>query len=602
MSRRRSGLLARQIAGMTAIIAVVALVTSLVNAALLVRTAVRASRDSAELLGHSIYHRATEIIRQHDRDEIEQALADDPALRSFADAAIGYSPDTLSIAIVDTAGVPIFHSDPGPADDEPDDAIDFDAFAELGLFGQTRRLLFETDVLALELPFSIDGTTPYGAVRVTVSSALMRSRLAGPLARNVAVGTGAVLLAVLVSTIGAWRTLAPVERLRRRLAGIDVGGDAPPLDLATEADADRIADFFEQVGRRLAGPHREEGEDDGWLATVLSGLDDGVIIVGRDRRIVSISRQAEPLTDASGSAAGLALDDALPEGHALRAVVDAALERGSAGPETIADENTGAAFVVTAQRLRRHDGEAGVMVRIRDAGRVDRVLTQLTYSQKLTALGRLTAGVAHEVKNPLNAIAMHVALLRRRLADQAEAVESLEAMESDLHRLDRVVESFLHFTRPDEVRFEAVDLPGLVRDVARSIGPRAEGGGVRIETDLEDGVPTLIGSADLLRQALMNLAVNACDAMPDGGILTLGLRHDPRAGAVVVRVADDGVGIPQDRLDKVFDLFHTTKGRGSGVGLSMVYRIAELHGGSVSVESEEGRGTTFTLTVPELSR
>jgi signal transduction histidine kinase len=206
--------------------------------------------------------------------------------------------------------------------------------------------------------------------------------------------------------------------------------------------------------------------------------------------------------------------------------------------------------------------------------------------------------VAHEVKNPLNAMRIHLELLRTRLPDAPPAVvENLAVIAQQIQRLDRVVQGFLRFMRPQDLHLARVDLNAVLGDVARLTGPEARQTGVRIALDLAGDLLPVTGDAELLQQACANLVTNAIQAMPHGGTLTLSTRPAPPA-SVRLRVADQGVGIAPEDLERIFRLYYTTKPAGSGLGLSLVYRIVQLHDGRIDVESAPGGGTTMTVTLP----
>lgn len=219
-------------------------------------------------------------------------------------------------------------------------------------------------------------------------------------------------------------------------------------------------------------------------------------------------------------------------------------------------------------------------------------------SRRLAALGRLTSGVAHEIKNPLNALVLQVALLRQKLGPEHEgAGRHLDVLDEEVRRLDRAVQGFLKFIRPEELKLESVQPRALVEDVAGFLAVQAEARGIRLETRVAGDLPEIQGSADLLRQALLNLAGNAFDAMPGGGMLRVAAECGQ--DGVVLSVEDTGEGIAKEQLPKIFDLFYTTKPAGTGIGLSMVYRIVQLHGGTIDVRSERGKGTRFTMNLQE---
>jgi signal transduction histidine kinase len=244
-------------------------------------------------------------------------------------------------------------------------------------------------------------------------------------------------------------------------------------------------------------------------------------------------------------------------------------------------------------------------------------------SEKLASrsLGRLMAGVTHEVRNPLNAMTIHLELVREHLLRQQGksratagtvlgldetderspdfdgAREHLDVIASEIKRLDEVISGFVRFIRPEELEVQPVDVKALITEVIALIEPDVRRNGVVCRADVPSGLPELRADPALLRQALLNLALNGCQAMPKGGTLTMAAKAG-KDHRIVLTVEDTGIGIPADKLDRVFDLYFTTKPDGSGLGLSIVYRIVQLHGGEIEVQSTEGRGTVFRLSLP----
>jgi signal transduction histidine kinase len=227
------------------------------------------------------------------------------------------------------------------------------------------------------------------------------------------------------------------------------------------------------------------------------------------------------------------------------------------------------------------------------------VASQFDVASRLAAISRISGGVAHEIKNPLNAIALRLDLLRAHAEGQdGDMIPEIDVLSKEVRRLDRVVKTFLDFSRPLEVRFAEVDLGALVGEVANLMTPQAKLAGVEMHFEAPAEPALIRGDADLLKQTLLNLVTNALEVMKNGGHLRLKVE---RAGDfVVAEVADDGPGIPPEVRDKVFQLYFTTKERGSGIGLALTYRAVQLHNGTVDFTSEIGRGTTFRLQFPAL--
>jgi signal transduction histidine kinase len=236
---------------------------------------------------------------------------------------------------------------------------------------------------------------------------------------------------------------------------------------------------------------------------------------------------------------------------------------------------------------------------LRDAESVHRIEDEIELSRRLAAIGRLTSGVAHEVKNPINAIVVHLEVMRQKLKEiDPDTRRHIDVIGSEIQRLDRVVQTLVDFTRPVELRLVEMDLRKLVDDVVMLAAPAAEQNQVHIERPaVQEPLPTRIDS-DLVKQAVLNIVINGVQAMPEGGTLQLALRREGENALLTIR--DQGQGIPQDIRDKVFNLYFTTKKGGSGIGLAMAYRVVQLHHGSLEFDSIAGEGTTFYLRFPLL--
>lgn len=218
-------------------------------------------------------------------------------------------------------------------------------------------------------------------------------------------------------------------------------------------------------------------------------------------------------------------------------------------------------------------------------------------SRRITRVGRLFTGVAHEMKNPLNAMTIHIELLRAKLTAASPAFPHLDVIAGEIRKLDDRIQGFLKFVRPEEVSFGPVPLAPLVGNVLAAVGPEAERAGVTVHSGCADATLVVEGDAAQLRDVFLNLAQNAIQAMPKGGRLSINCvaLADRR---VRVRVEDTGVGIPPENLERIFELYFTTTERGSGMGLALVFRAVQIHNGTIDVESTVGVGTAFVVVLP----
>ena len=272
-----------------------------------------------------------------------------------------------------------------------------------------------------------------------------------------------------------------------------------------------------------------------------------------------------------------------------------------------------------------YDGEShrglGALVTLHDLESAAQIESELELSRRMAAIGRLTSGVGHEVKNPINAIVVHLELLKAKLGEsEGPATRHLDVIDTEIRRLDRVVQTLVDFSRPVEVQLREQDLRPVIGDVLALASDELTMRRVTLISRIPAEPLMANVDADLLKQAALNVIQNGAQAMPDGGRLEVTLEEDRDYGenraltakpngtpgvdacsvgnTAVLRVADEGIGIPDEIRDKIFDLYFTTKIGGSGIGLAMTYRILQLHHGSVEVQSREGRGTEFRLRIP----
>jgi len=219
---------------------------------------------------------------------------------------------------------------------------------------------------------------------------------------------------------------------------------------------------------------------------------------------------------------------------------------------------------------------------------------------RLALLGRQTAGVAHEVKNPLNSMRLWLEVLKTNMPVEPEPQQAVKMLDSEIDRLDRAVKTFLNFTKPVELKFEETRLQELLGEVLDAARPSIVKGGIALRADLPSDCPPVLADRQLLHQAILNLLLNACEFTPAGGSITLSLR---RSGEnALISVADTGQGISPENQKKIFQLFFTTRPGGTGLGLANTSRFVQLHNGRIEFESEPGRGTTFRVELPLAAR
>ena len=481
------------------------------------------------------------------------------------------------------------------------------------------------------------GDEAFGSIRIGLSTVLMRQELNAALRPALITAAVALGVAVFVAALLAQLLLRPIHVLRSGLTRLGKGEFGVKLDLPQDDEFGELGTFFNTVSQQLSADRTQLA---GQKASLAVG---GRTSRGRGGALQPAGRAAlqQPRDAACAARIGrLRGSGSVPARSSLphdrrRDARSAEVARPGAGPLPAVRHGGGGRggsdeFLVMTHAIESTDsGLVGILLVSRNLAYLSRVQSTIAYSRKLVALGRLTAGIAHEVKNPLNAMMIHLELLRTKIksgvlsalpqpvvasgvglglggAEQASdpavqgSLQHVEVIESAVRRLDEVVQGFLKFTRPEDLQLQPVSIGALFDEILPLIEPEAQANYVKVTVDAPMTLPNVNGDAAMLRQAFLNLAINGCQAMPHGGTLRLVAAPASR-DKVEVRVEDTGVGIPPDRLGKIFDLYYTTKDRGTGIGLSMVYRSIQMHDGELEVQSTPGRGTTFRILLPRAS-
>ena len=613
----RLGIKGKQVLGVTLIVGAVAAGLSLMHLARLAQVSLDESKSRAELVAKAIFHRAFQAV-QGARDPV-QALKNDPGLRSILEASL-YAKNVTFAAIVDTTGLAVVHADPGqegrqlPASGNLEDLISSRSWTQLSQIYREGRTYEYRQPLLL-------GNTEFGSIRVGVSTLLIRNDLAlwlGPSAYSAVI---ALAIAVFGAMALAQVLLRPIHVIRSGLTRLGRGEFGVRLDLEEDDEFRELGTFFNTVSAQLSADRSQIAN----LESSFEHLEDAVAIINPKGEVLFANAAAQHILP--GIEVGCALDALLPADHGLRRLAQETLvSRQSRGPIPAAfgpGRGEQGERLILSHPVNDAGGElVGIMLIARNLEYLSQVQSTLRYSRKLAALGRLSAGVAHEVKNPLNAMMIHLELLRqefqptafmRRGASRdaaaavaapaasdvstADALSHVDIIAAEIRRLDEVVQGFIKFTRPEDLKLQSVALGDLFAEVVPILQPESDRASVQVTVSC-DGAPPVNGDPAMLRQAFLNLGLNAFQAMPSGGTLRIEC-ESVRGRRVRITFTDTGVGVKPEHLKRIFDLYFTTKEKGSGIGLSMVYRTVQMHDGEIEVESTPGMGTTFRLLLPQ---
>ncbi len=441
---------------------------------------------------------------------------------------------------------------------------------------------------------------PIYTIRVIVSSVLLRDSLMPQIQSLAATSALSLLAAILLAVLFSNMVLRALNRLGKRIDLLTAGDFSGASSTAKESA--EIAAVSSKLNV-LSEQFRDAMQLRGNIDHLLRSIEAAVMMFDPDRRLVLAGKPAEHLLGWKREAMiGRTMEEIFPPNTALgarisRAVIakeqfrdkPAILEREGALPVRL---------LVSVELLETLPGlhQLGTLVTLRDVESRRQLRSQFDVSARLTAISRLTGGVAHEIKNPLNAIALHLEVLKAKLTEPSAVGPELEVIEREIARLDRVVKTFLDFTRPVELKMRTVDLMKLAKEVSVLVAPEAERSNVKVELRPVVETALIEADSDLLKQALLNIVVNGIEAMEKGGILVIEIRQ--AEGDHEITVTDQGPGIPDEVREKIFNLYFTTKREGSGIGLAMTFRVVQLHNATISFTSEVGKGTTFRLRFP----
>jgi signal transduction histidine kinase len=597
----RLSIKAKQVAGVTTIVGLAVVVLSAVYLSSLARIRLEESQARGDLLANAIYQRARAAIAEgtNGQDPAE-ALRTDSGLRSILEAS-AYSKHVTYAAIVDVDGNAIAHSD---ADQVGHPISSYESLNSLLAQGPTSqiRAIYASGGRTLEIrqPLLL-GAAEFGSIRIGISTLLIRSdfdrSLQDALIAVLAALGGATVVAMLLAQL----LLRPIHVIRSGLTRLGRGEFGVNVDLPRDDEFGELGQFFNTISARLSAD-RTQSASQSDLAPAMDQMEDAVAVVDRKGVILFANKaMRETLPE---NAVNRRIEDALPVDHPYRKIVeDARTARQPRGPlvAMMAQPSPGERMIVATPIETSDKRILAVILISRNLQYLSQVQSTVSYSRKLTALSRLSAGVAHEVKNPLNATVIHLELLKEQLSGApASAMDHVAIIAAQMRRLDEVVQGFLRFIRPEDLKLDRVQPGVLIEAIRPIVSAEAERHGIELRIDVPHGLPDVRVDSGMMQQALLNLALNACQAMPDGGRLRLGAAAASQKRVEIV-CEDTGPGIKPEHLDKIFDLYFTTKQGGSGIGLSMVYRAVQLHDGEIQVQSIPGRGTTFRVLLPQAS-
>jgi signal transduction histidine kinase len=550
-----------------------------------------------------------QVLNRQPPQPLREALRD-PALPGRLLRMMTESNELIEIAVVDPQNQILASSDTDRIGVVSLPYHEFDELVNGTSWIQKLKLLGgrETTFYQMEKALAREGGATLVYVRVVVFPSLIVRHFIWPELRHSAeiamlLFAGSVGLIFVISAV-AFRRLGQLGHMLDMAASGEYEPEKPAINPPAKDEFSVMASKVSLLSQRLRGAQFEVSDLRGNIDRLLLDLEDAVFIFDREMRLMFASGSVEKfLGKEREDLARLALSAIFPPNITLGLLIAQAAQTGRfvRNRRVPLPALGGGVSVVllSVDMLESIPGAtgSGLLVRLRDPEAQRKLGHELQTADRLAAISRVSGGVAHEVKNPLNAILLHVEVAKAKLSrGDTDVIPQMEIISSEILRLDRVVKTFLDFTRPVELKLETVPVRRLLDEVLELARPQAEASKIRVIVGEEaDGVGVRI-DRDLLQQAMLNIVVNAMQAMPDGGELRFDSVADEEFAEI--RISDTGAGIPPELRDKIFRLYFTTKKDGSGIGLAMTFRIVQLHDGTIDFTSEPGKGTTFSIRLP----
>jgi signal transduction histidine kinase len=533
---------------------------------------------------------------------VRRALAEylpmDTNLLNNLESEVALWPYVYDASVVDTNGKALLHTNPQLVGKEIAPRPDFHAVTSARFREQLRLVYSPSAVYDVSFPLQLNGS-PFGTIHIGVSTVFLQSEITPRLLHAVYFSIASIFVSLLLAAGLSNIALGPLKEISRNLDNMSLG--APEAFSGNESEHDEfglVSLKIANLGRQMRDSREIFSALKDNVDQLMSTLQDGLMLFTRDSRVVLVSAPVErflgkPRSDLLGRTA----NEIFSRDSHLGALVLEAFERKRPLQQRELTSASGTRVQVSLDFVQEKSTQIGALLVMRDAESVRRIGDEIETSRRLSASGRVTGGVAHEVKNPINAIVLHLQLLQNKLAQlDPDTRRHMDIIGSEIHRLDRVVQTLLDFMRARELQLVEVDFRRLLDDVALLAAPDAEQHGVVIDrVKWHEPLPVKVDT-DFIKQALLNVVINGIQAMPNGGRLLISARREE--SLVVAEVHDQGAGIPHEVQNKIFELYFTTKKDGNGIGLAQTYQILDWHFGSVDFESIEGEGTTFRFRLP----
>jgi len=551
--------------------------------------------DSGEVLVNETFEQIRTALAQAQGDPAT-VLRQDKALAALLSSSRAFGKGVV-YARVETAGGDLIAGSSGdPVGAVPQPFSELERAAERwSPFARIRPLRGE-HIYEISAPVEIN-QHPFASIKVGLSTALIASEVGRAVTNVVFIAIVVTVMSLAGALLAGALLLAPVAAITAEVERLAAGRDSGNLLIRGRDELSALARKFNELSHRVRADRVQWEDERGRFLNIFRSIEDAVLLLDADGcvRFSNDDAQGRLGLPAGGLAQGKTLGALLGESHPLVRVVRTAHAAGSELRDVAIEEgsdNDKSRLLVSIFPLGRDSSRAGQLVIVRDLESVRKLESVFDDSERLARLGGLFSGVAHQIRNPLNAITLELELLSQDARASRPVEDHVHAVREEMHRIDVVIEALMRFMRPGQLKIERLAVNDLLSEVAASVSdPR-----IVVDCDFDPAVVFVKADRAVLMEALRNIVQNAADAMPRGGRLRLSSALAD--GFVELAIADTGEGIAPEHMANICQLYFTTKQDGNGVGLPLAVRAVDLHGGSLKVDSRVNEGTTVRIRLP----
>jgi signal transduction histidine kinase/HAMP domain-containing protein len=530
--------------------------------------------------------------------DLENALRQYPPLAAFLSSSQAFGKGVVYARVVGMNGKPIVSTETiGGSSETPPRLRKLRARVASWWPWIRIGALWTQDTYEVERQVDVDHQ-PFATIRIGLSTELISAEAHREIEEIVTATIVGVVLSLIGAMVAARFMLSPIAAITSGVEQIAAGRDEVNLRIEARDELGTLAEKFNDLSRRIKSSRTQWETERGQFINIFRSITDAVLLLDAGGAVLFANAEAQGRLGlpAGGLAEGKQLSLLIGKDNPLERMVETAYTTGTEVRDIaldLADGGDPNRVLVSIFSLGHGPEPPGLLVVVRDLESMRELESVVDYSGRLVRLGGLISGVAHQIRNPLNAMNLQLELLSQDAGRNVPVEQRVRGLRNEVERLDRAVNALMRFMRPEQLKLAYCPVNDLVAEAANPLVRP----GLTVQCDFDAQVGAIHADRALLSEALRNVLGNAAEAMPNGGTVRIATSFN-QSGFIEIIVTDEGPGIPAENLARVFNLYFTTKKNGNGLGLTLALRAIDLHRGTMDIQSEVGSGTTVVIRLP----